>query len=244
MPDPNENVAAPLATKSGATLQPVTQADAPVVVDRRPQVVHVDDTKIDTTPQVVDGRVRASDDVSNQAVEQGYEPDIQPKAAAPAITIVTGVSDTALSSVGASTAGVVSDDSAGQMRALIASGNTAEAERLANESFAKKEAFERITAPLSARSEQMVQQAQGDLPELAVVDGAPGSVAEQVKATDESLANTAANSGSATAGSVTENPATIVPPLGISDPNGPGASPTGPTSAPALPLDPSQPPSS
>lgn len=232
MPDTNPNVAAPLAERSATDLQPVHQADAPVVIDRRPQVVHIDDNKINAEPQIVDGRVRASDDVSAQAVEQGYEPDIQPKAAAPGVALASGVTDTALVASGAvaGLGAVVQDDTAGTIKQLQAEGKDAEVEELANEAIAKKEAFERITSPLSMRSEQMVQDAKGELPDLAVVEGAPGSVQEQQKVVDEQKA--AQEQAAADKPTTTTNDAEILPPQSTTDPRDPASSPTGPVETP------------
>lgn len=137
------------------TLQPTHQKDAPVVIDRRPQEVVVDDHSLDTTPQVVDGRVKVSDDISAQAVEQGYEPDNQPRAAVPAVAMQSGVGDSGAAGLGA--AGILPDTTAGQVQGLRLAGKDAEADAIIEKSAATKAAFDVLTAPLSVKSEAGAQ---------------------------------------------------------------------------------------
>lgn len=133
-----------------ADLQATAQEDAPVVIDKRPQSVAVDTNQLDTTPRVVDGRVRSSEDISDQAVEQGYEPDIQPKAAAPGSATATGLVD---SLTGGAVSEVLTDSTAGQITGLRMEGKDAEADEILEKSLAAKTAFEQLTAPLSVKSE-------------------------------------------------------------------------------------------
>lgn len=136
-------------------LQPTAQEDAPVVIDKRPQTVAVDTNQLDTTPQVVAGRVRVSDDISAQAEEQGYEPDIQPKAAAPAISVSTGVAD---SLGGELTSTVLPDTTAGQVQGLRNEGKDAEADEIVQKAAASQAAFADVTAPLSVKTEVRAQE--------------------------------------------------------------------------------------
>lgn len=150
-------------------LQPTAQEDAPVIVDQRPQVVSEDRNQLNTQPQIVDGRVRVSDDISAQAEEQGYEPDIQPRAAVPAISVETGVGD----SLGAQQVStILPDTTAGQIQGLRNGGHDAEADAIVEKAAAASAALDVIQAPLSVQAEVAAQ---------AVVDsGAPVDVPQGV----------------------------------------------------------------
>lgn len=151
-----------------ADLQPTAQEDAPVVIDQRPQHVAVDTNQLNTTPQVVAGRVRVSDDISAQAEEQGYEPDIQPRAAVSGIAVTTGVGD---SLGGQQVDTVLPDTTSGQIQGLRAEGRDDEADEIVLKAAAAQTAFADVTAPLSikteVRAQELVDAGEVTLPETA-----------------------------------------------------------------------------
>lgn len=217
-------------------LQPTAQEDAPVVIDQRPQTVAVDRNQLDTTPQVVDGRVKVSDDISAQAEEQGYEPDIQPRAAVPGAVVTTGVGDSGGSGLAAGQ--VLPDTTAGQIQGLRAAGKDSEADELAVKSVATKLAADVIAAPLSIKSELAAQVAvdNGDvtLEDAQSQPFEPSSAPDVNKAPESMGAVPLEQQADATVLAQPNPGETYTQPVEQTDPTAPG-NPDDPAAAPDLP---------
>lgn len=138
-----------LVSELDHTLQPVQTEPIPASAPVNPPVkVTTSVDTVDRAPQVVDGRVRVSDDISQQAVDQGFQPDIQPKAAIAAVAVTTGVGD----SLGAQQVTTVyPDTTAGQIQGLRDAGKDAEADAIVNTAAASAAAYDKLQAPMSAQ---------------------------------------------------------------------------------------------
>lgn len=102
-----------------------------------------------------DGRVRVGKTISDEAVAQGFEPDIQPKAHPGTPAPVGGVADSALAQV--LPAPVIADSTQGELQRLVQNGDTKAAEEAAKLAVAKQVALEQLTAPLSTKVENAVR---------------------------------------------------------------------------------------
>lgn len=99
---------------------------------------------IDRVPQVgEDGRLRVSDEISEQAEEHGFAPDIQPRAQPAGGFMVTGV----VAAGSPPNTYNQADDTASQ----LANGTDADRQAAAESQLAQQQALARLEAPLSVR---------------------------------------------------------------------------------------------